>query len=406
MKNQILITDIHTRKVLDSWGNPTFEVEVETEEGVTGKAIAPRERNEEANKRDALFCSPLGRLKNKNINTVLAKEMVGMSVLDQVIIDGSLKHLSEVHGESSFDKKVTLATSMAAARAAAKSLGISLHQYIGGISGSSIPSLMMNVISSNKQVDNSMNISEFMIVPQNTPLFSERLQMCVEVYRKLKEIILEKGLNTAVGDEGGFCPNLNSDYEALDIIMLAIENAGYKDHFYISLGVNADKMYQNGKYHFGTIGNETETNELINLYKDMVNKYPILSIEDGLAKGDIEGWKKLTVELGDKVYLIANEIFSSSTEKLSNIIQEKIGNGVLIKLCQIGTVTEAISTIKIAKANGYMPIISHSSGETEDSFIADFAVALNLKYIKGGAPIRSENMVKYNQLLRIEEELV
>lgn len=268
-----------------------------------------------------------------------------------------------------------------------------------------MPYPMMNILNGGRHADNNINIQEFMIVPQNVDLFSDRLRMCSEVYASLKSILKKNDLATGVGDEGGFSPNLESDEEALKLIVEAINDAGYKDNFGIALDVAASEMFDGKEiYNFWKTGEDRTVDEMIKYYGDLINKYPIISIEDGLAEEDWEGWKKLTKEFDEKIMLVGDDLFTTNTKRLEKGIKEKAANSILIKPNQIGTVTETINAIKMAKANGYTPIMSHRSGETEDIFIADFAVALNMKYIKTGAPCRSERVAKYNQLLRIEED--
>ena len=276
--------------------------------------------------------------------------------------------------------------------------------YLGGVSGRNMPYPMMNILNGGRHADNNLNIQEFMIVPQNVDLFSERLRMCSEVYSALKNILKKNNLITGVGDEGGFSPNLESDEEALKLIMEAINVAGYKDNFGIALDVAASEMFDGNEiYNFWKTKEDKTADEMIKYYEELINKYPIISIEDGLSEDDWEGWKKLTKEFDEKIMLVGDDLFTTNTKRLEKGIKEKVANSILIKPNQIGTVTETINAIKMAKANGYTPIMSHRSGETEDTFIADFAVALNMKYIKTGAPCRSERIAKYNQLLRIEE---
>lgn len=307
--------------------------------------------------------------------------------------------------KSSLGANSILGVSMAVSRAAADSLKIPLYMYLGGVSGNHLPIPMMNILNGGKHSDNNVNIQEFMIVPKGIELFSERLRMCVTVYKELKKILRRDGLSTGVGDEGGFAPNLKNDEEAILYIMRAIESAGYLENFNIALDVAASEMHKNEKYEFWKTGEVKDVDEMIGYYKELISKYPIISIEDGLSEEDWTGWRKLTNELGEKVYLVGDDLFTTNTERLMKGIKEKTANSILIKPNQIGTVTETIETIKMAKANGYMPIMSHRSGETEDTFIADFATGLNLKYIKTGAPCRSERVAKYNELLRIEENL-
>lgn len=412
MKRYIEIESVFAREVLDSRGNPTIEVEVETERHGCGKAIVPSGASTGSNESLELRDNDKKRYNGKgvleavnNVNNLIAKEIVGMNVLEQVKIDDYMNYMDGTKSKSSLGANSILGVSMAVARAAADSLKIPLYMYLGGVSGTTIPYPMMNILNGGKHADNNVNIQEFMIVPKEVESFAERLRMCAEVYRELKNILKSEGLSTGVGDEGGFAPNLKSDVEAIEYIMRAIEKAKYADKFNIALDVAATEMYKDGKYSFWKTGDTLTTDELIDFYRDIVNKYPILSIEDGLAEDDWEGWRKLTNELGEKVYLVGDDLFTTNTDRLIKGIEQEAANSILIKPNQIGTVTETIETVKMAKANGYMPIMSHRSGETEDSFIADFAVALNIRYIKAGAPSRSERIAKYNQLLRIEEEV-
>ena len=413
MKRYIEIESIVAREVLDSRGNPTIEVEVETNKHGCGRAIVPSGASTGSNEAIELRDNNKKRYNGKgvleavnNVNNLISKELIGMNVLEQVKIDNYMKYMDGTKNKASLGANAILGVSMAVARAAADSLKIPLYMYIGGISGTTIPYPMMNILNGGKHADNNVNIQEFMIVPKEVELFSERLRMCTEVYLELKKILKSEGLSTGVGDEGGFAPNLNGDLDAIEYIIRAIEKAGYLDKFNISLDVAATEMYKDGKYNFWKTGEIMTTDELINFYSDIVKKYPILSIEDGLAEDDWDGWKKLTNELGERVYLVGDDLFTTNTERLMKGIEKETANSILIKPNQIGTLTETIETIKLAKANGYMPIMSHRSGESEDAFIADFAVALNMRYIKTGAPSRSERIAKYNQLLRIEEEVL
>lgn len=296
---------------------------------------------------------------------------------------------------------------MAVSKAAANNLDIPLYMYLGGISGRNMPYPMMNILNGGRHADNNINIQEFMIVPQNIDLFSDRIRLCAEVYTSLKEILKKRNLSTGVGDEGGFSPNLKNDEEALELIVEAINKAGYKENFGIALDVAASEMYDGKEiYNFWKTTEDRSVDEMIKYYTNLINKYPIISIEDGFAEEDFEGWKKLTKEFDEKIMLVGDDLFTTNTKRLEKGIAEKIANSILIKPNQIGTVTETINAIRMAKANGYTPIMSHRSGETEDTFIADFSVALNMKYIKTGAPCRSERVAKYNQLLRIEEDFM
>ena len=413
MRRYIEIERVFAREVLDSRGNPTIEVEVETDKHGCGRAIVPSGASTGSNEAIELRDNDKKRYDGKgvlqavkNVNNLIAREIVGMNVLEQSTIDNYMNYMDGTKNKSSLGANAILGVSMAVAKAAADSLKVPLYMYLGGVSGTTIPYPMMNILNGGKHADNNVNIQEFMIVPKEVELFSERLRMCTEVYHKLKNILKKDGLSTGVGDEGGFAPNLKSDIDAIEYITRAINEAGYTDKFSIALDVAATEMYKNGKYSFWKTGNVFSTDELIDFYREIVSKYPILSIEDGLAEDDWAGWRKLTNELGEKIYLVGDDLFTTNSERLMNGIKEETANSILIKPNQIGSVTETIETVKMAKANGYMPIMSHRSGETEDSFIADFAVALNMRYIKTGAPNRSERVCKYNQFLRIEEELI
>ena len=412
MIRRIEIESVLAREVLDSRGNPTVEVEVKTEKNGFGRAIVPSGASTGSSEAVELRDKDKKRYDGKgvleavnNVNRLISKELIGMNVLEQTKIDNYLNYMDGTKNKSSLGANSILGVSMAVSRAAADSLKIPLYMYLGGVSGSHLPIPMMNILNGGKHSDNNVNIQEFMIVPKDIDLFSERLRMCVEVYKELKKILRKDGLSTGVGDEGGFAPNLKSDEEAISYIIKAIESVGYLDNFNIALDVAASEMYKNGKYEFWKTGEVKEVDEMIDYYRELISKYSIISIEDGLAEEDWSGWKKLTNELGEKVYLVGDDLFTTNTERLLKGIREETANSILIKPNQIGTVTETIETIKMAKANGYMPIMSHRSGETEDTFISDFAVGLNLKYIKTGAPCRSERVAKYNELLRIEENL-
>lgn len=402
---------MYAREVLDSRGNPTVEVDVYTERGM-GRALVPSGASTGTNEALELRDQEPKRYNGKgvqkavkNINNILSQKIIGMNVLDQIVIDNYMNCIDGTKNKSNIGANAILGVSMAVSKAAANSLEMPLYMYLGGVSGSTIPYPMMNILNGGKHSDNNINIQEFMIVPRNVETFSERLRMCAEVYSELKKILNKHNLNTGVGDEGGFAPNLKNDVESIEYIMQAIENANYLDNFSISLDVAASEMYKDGIYEFWKTGEKKTADEMITFYKDIANKYPILSIEDGLDEEDWDGWEQLTMELGDKIHLIGDDLFTTNTERLATGIKRKIANSILIKPNQIGTVTETIEAIKLAKANGYMPVISHRSGETEDTFIADCAVGLNLRYIKTGAPCRSERVAKYNELLRIEEEI-
>lgn len=413
MKRYSEIEYVYAREVLDSRGRPTVEVEVITDEGACGRAIVPSGASTgkfealELRDKDEKRFNGNGVLKAiNNVNIDIAEEVIGLNVYEQAKIDEVMIELDGTEDKSKLGANAILGVSMAVANAAANNLDIPLYMYLGGISGRNMPYPMMNILNGGRHADNNINIQEFMIVPQNVDLFSDRIRLCTEVYASLKNILKKRNLLTGVGDEGGFSPNLENDEEALALIVEAIENSGYKENFGIALDVAASEMYDGKElYNFWKTGDDKTTDEMIKYYADLINKYPIISIEDGLAEEDFEGWKKLTKELDDKIMLVGDDLFTTNTKRLEKGITEKMANSILIKPNQIGTVTETINAIRMAKSNGYIPIMSHRSGETEDTFIADFSVALNMKYIKTGAPCRSERVAKYNQLLRIEEDL-
>lgn len=403
---------VHAREVLDSRGKPTVEVEVVTDEGAYGRAIVPSGASTgkfealELRDNDEKRFYGNGVLKAvDNVNNEIADAIIGLNVFEQANIDEIMIEEDGTEDKSRFGANAILGVSMAVANAAANNLDIPLYMYLGGVSGRNMPYPMMNILNGGRHADNNINIQEFMIVPQNIDLFSDRVRMCSEVYSALKDILKRRNLSTGVGDEGGFSPNLENDEEALKLITEAIEMAGYKEHFGIALDVAASEMYDGKEiYNFWKTGDDKTVDEIIKYYENLINKYPIISIEDGLAEEDFEGWKKLTKVFDEKIMLVGDDLFTTNTKRLEKGITEKFANSILIKPNQIGTVTETINCIKMAKANGYIPIMSHRSGETEDTFIADFSVALNMKYIKTGAPCRGERTAKYNRLLRIEED--
>ena len=412
MKRYAEIEYVHAREVLDSRGKPTIEVEVITDEGALGRAIVPsgastgRFEALELRDNDEDRYNGNGVLKAvNNVNEDISKSIIGLNVFEQARIDETMIELDGTEDKSKLGANAILGVSMAIAKAAADNLEIPLYMYLGGVSGRNMPYPMMNILNGGRHADNNINIQEFMIVPQNVDLFSDRLRMCSEVYSSLKSILKKNNLSTGVGDEGGFSPNLESDEEALKLITEAINEAGYKDNFGIALDVAASEMFDGKEiYNFWKTGEDRTAREMIKYYGDLISKYPIISIEDGLAEDDFDGWKELTKEFDDKIMLVGDDLFTTNTSRLEKGIKEKAANSILIKPNQIGTVTETINAIRMAKANGYTPIMSHRSGETEDTFIADFSVGLNMKYIKTGAPCRSERVAKYNQLLRIEED--
>lgn len=411
MKKYIEIEHVHAREVLDSRGNPTVEVEVMTEEGDIGRAIVPSGASTGKFEAIELRDGDKSRYKGKgvtravnNVNNCIAPEIEGVNVLEQQEIDELMINLDGTENKSKLGANAILAVSLAVAKAASCNLQIPLYEYLGGISGRRIPTPMMNVLNGGRHADNNLTIQEFMIVPKGNYEFREKLRMCAEVYSELKSILKAQNLATSVGDEGGFAPNLKDEEEALQLLVEAIQKAGYQDDFGIALDVAASEMFQEGEYNFWKKNDIKTTEEMIQYYMNLINKYPIMSIEDALAEEDWNGWKNLTKQLGDRVQLVGDDLFTTNVKRLIQGIDQRCANSILIKPNQIGTLTETIDTIKYAKKNGYTTIISHRSGETEDTFIADLGVALETDYIKSGAPNRTERVAKYNRLLRIEEK--
>ncbi|MCM3598575.1 phosphopyruvate hydratase [Metabacillus idriensis] len=410
------IVDVFAREVLDSRGNPTVEVEVHTETGAMGRALVPSGAStgeyEAVELRDGDKSRYLGKgVLNavKNVNEVIAPELLGFDVTEQVAIDHLLIELDGMENKGKLGANAILGVSMAAARAAAEFLGLPLYQYLGGFNAKTLPVPMMNIINGGEHADNNVDIQEFMVMPVGAEDFHEALRMGAEIFHSLKSVLQGKGLNTAVGDEGGFAPNLGSNEEALQTIIEAIEKAGYKpgEQVKLAMDVAASEIFnkEDGKYHLSGEGVVKTSAEMVDFYEDLVSKYPIISIEDGLDENDWEGHKLLTERLGDKVQLVGDDLFVTNTKKLAEGIEKGISNSILIKVNQIGTLTETFDAIEMAKRAGYTAVISHRSGETEDSTIADIAVATNAGQIKTGAPSRTDRVAKYNQLLRIEDQL-
>lgn len=411
-----MITDVYAREVLDSRGNPTVEVEVWTEDGAFGRAIVPSGAStgmfEAVELRDNDKSRFLGKgVSNavNNVNDIIADEIIGMEVFDQTGIDTMLIEIDGTHNKGKLGANAILGVSMAVARAAADELGIPLYQYIGGVNAKTLPVPMMNILNGGEHADNNVDIQEFMVMPVGAENFKEALRMGAEIFHSLKAVLKAKGLNTAVGDEGGFAPNLSSNEEALATIVEAIEKAGYKpgEDVRLALDVAASEMYDEEEktYNLKGEGKVLTVDEMIDYYEYLVGKYPIISIEDGLAEDDWDGWKKLTERLGQKIQLVGDDLFVTNTERLQKGINLGVANSILIKLNQIGTITETLDAIELAKVNGMTAVVSHRSGETEDSTIADLAVATNAGQIKTGAPSRTDRVAKYNQLLRIEDGL-
>lgn len=421
MKDYLAIEEIKALEVLDSRGNPTVQVEVITEEGTNGVAMVPSGAStgsfEAVELRDGDKSRYLGKgvLKAvENVNKIIAKELEGMNVFEQAEIDKKLIEIDGTENKGKLGANATLGVSLAVAKAAANSLGMSLYKYIGGVNAKTLPVPMMNILNGGKHADNTVNIQEFMIMPVGAKSFSECLRMSAEIYHTLKKVLKAKGLATGVGDEGGFAPNLSSDEEALKLIVEAISEAGYKpgEDVVLALDVASTEMYDEAKkigkegcYYFWKTEELKTEDEMIEYLEDLANKYPIISIEDGLAEEDWEGWRKLTEKLGNKLQLVGDDLFVTNIKRLQKGLDNKIANSILIKLNQIGTLTETLDAIELAKKNGYTAVVSHRSGETEDTTLADVAVATNAGQIKTGAPCRTDRVAKYNRLLNIEAEL-
>ncbi|MGB9731620.1 MULTISPECIES: phosphopyruvate hydratase [Calditerrivibrio] len=410
------IVDIYAREILDSRGNPTVEVEVITSEGVVGTAAVPSGAStgerEAIELRDGDKKRYMGKgvLKAvQNVNEIIAPELEGIDVTEQKLIDEIMIDLDGTKNKEKLGANAILAVSLACARAAAISLGLPLYKYIGGAFAHTLPVPMMNILNGGKHADNNVDIQEFMIMPAGADTFREALRMGVEVFHTLKKVLHDKGYSTSVGDEGGFAPNLKSNEEAIEVILKSIEKAGYKPgkDIYLALDAASSEFYSKGKYNMAAEAKpEKSSDEMVEYYSYLLAKYPIISIEDGLAENDWDGWKKLTDQLGKKVQLVGDDIFVTNTEILAEGIKKGVANSILIKLNQIGTLTETLAAIEMAKRAGYTCVISHRSGETEDTTIADLAVATNAGQIKTGSLCRTDRVCKYNQLLRIEDELL
>ncbi|CAH8768086.1 phosphopyruvate hydratase [Paenibacillus dendritiformis] len=409
-----MIMDVYAREVLDSRGNPTVEVEVKLESGGFGHAIVPSGASTGAHEAVELRDGDKGRYLGKgvenavkNVNEIIAPEIIGMDALDQVLIDRTMIELDGTPNKGKLGANAILAVSMAVARAAAHALDMPLYTYLGGFNAKQLPVPMMNIINGGEHADNNVDVQEFMILPVGAPSFKEALRMGAEIFHNLKSVLKGKGLNTAVGDEGGFAPNLGSNEEAIQIIIEAIEKAGYKpgEEVFLGMDVASTEFYKDGKYTLAGEGKSFTSAEFVDLLASWVDKYPILTIEDGCSEDDWDGWKLLTDKLGGKVQLVGDDLFVTNTERLATGIEKGIGNSILIKVNQIGTLTETFDAIEMAKRAGYTAVISHRSGESEDSTIADIAVATNAGQIKTGAPSRTDRVAKYNQLLRIEDNL-
>ena len=415
------IIDVIGREILDSRGNPTVEVEVYLEGGAMGRAAVPSgastgafEAVELRDDDDPRYLGKGVQTDVDNVNNIIAEEIIGMNALDQVGIDNLLIELDGTDNKGKLGANAILGVSLAVAKAAAEQLGVSLYQYLGGVNAKTLPVPMMNIINGGKHADNSVTIQEFMIMPVGAKSWAEALRWCAEVFHNLKKVLKGKGYSTAVGDEGGFAPNLKSDEEALQVIVEAIEKAGYKPYsdFRIAIDAAATEMYEEakaagheGKYLFWKNGNLLTKEEMVDFWAALADKYPIISLEDGVAEEDWDAWKLLTDKLGKKIQLVGDDLFVTNTKRLKKGIELGVANSILIKVNQIGTLTETLDAIQMANRAGYTAIVSHRSGETEDTTIADLVVAMNAGQIKTGAPSRTDRVAKYNQLLRIEEEL-
>lgn len=411
-----IITDVYAREILDSRGNPTVEVEVYLEEGFMGRAGVPSGAStgafEAVELRDGEADRYLGKGVLKavdNINMEIAPELIGLDSEDQVGIDAILCELDGTENKGRLGANALLGVSLAVAKATAESLGMPLYRYIGGVNAKQLPVPMMNILNGGKHADNTVDFQEFMIMPVGAPSFSEALRMSAEVFHSLKGVLKSEGLNTAVGDEGGFAPDLKSNEDALKYICQAIEKAGYKlkEDFRIAMDPAATELYntETKRYELKGEGRELTTEEMVDYYASLIDKYPIISIEDGLAEEDWDGFRMKTEKLGRRLQIVGDDLFVTNTKRLERGITEDTANAILIKVNQIGTLTETLNAIEMAQKAGYSAVISHRSGETEDTTIADIAVATNAGQIKTGAPSRSDRVAKYNQLLRIEDEL-
>lgn len=421
LKEYLGIEDIKALEVLDSRGNPTVQVEVLLEDGSIGKALVPSGAStgsfEAVELRDGEKERYLGKGVLKavhNVNTIIRDKIIGMNAYNQIELDKELINLDGTENKSKLGANATLGVSLAVCKAAAESLGMELYNYIGGTNAKILPTPMMNILNGGKHADSTLSVQEFMIMPVGAKNFNECIRMGAEIYHNLKKVLKEKGLSTAVGDEGGFAPNVKDEDEALSIIIEAINKAGYKpgEDVCLALDIAATEMYEEakkigkeGEYCFWKIGVTKTVDEMIDFIENLCEKYPIISVEDGLAEEDWDGWKKLTERLGNKIQLVGDDLFVTNIKRLQKGIDMGVTNSILIKLNQIGTLTETLDAIELAKKNGYTAVVSHRSGETEDTTLADVAVAMNAGQIKTGAPCRTDRVAKYNRLINICDEL-
>ncbi|MDB5269643.1 MAG: eno [Hymenobacter sp.] len=409
------ISQIHARQIFDSRGNPTVEVDVTLDSGVVGRAAVPsgastgKHEAVELRDDDASQFMGKGVLKAvENVNSRIAEELVGFSVYEQALLDKIMIELDGTPNKANLGANAILGVSLAAARAAAQDAGMPLYRYIGGVGASTLPVPMMNILNGGSHADNSIDFQEFMIMPTGASSFSEALRWGTEIFHHLKAVLKKQGFSTNVGDEGGFAPNIKSNEDAIKIVLQAIETAGYRpgEDVFIAMDAAVSEFYEDGVYHFKkSTGDKLTSSQMVDYWADWVKKYPIISLEDGMDEDDWSGWKSLTERVGKQTQLVGDDLFVTNVDRLQRGIDENIANAILIKVNQIGTLTETIAAVNLGRRNGYKSIMSHRSGETEDSTIADLAVALNTGQIKTGSASRSDRMAKYNQLLRIEEEL-
>lgn len=409
-----IIESIHAREVLDSRGNPTVEVEVHLEDGGFGRAIVPSGASTGEYEAVELRDGDKSRFGGKGVlkaveavNETLADELIGMSPFNQIEIDNTMIEIDGTPNKAKLGANAILGVSMAVARAAADSLGLPLYAYLGGVHAHVLPVPMMNIMNGGKHAVGSTDFQEFMVMPVGASTFSEALRWGVEIYQALKKVIHDKGFSTSVGDEGGFAPSLGSNQAALDVIMEAIEKAGYKagDEIFIALDPAASEIYRDGFYHLDIEGKKLSGEEMVDFWADWCNRYPIISLEDGLSENDWENWSRLVAKIGDRVQIVGDDLLVTNTEKVQRAIKEKAANSLLFKVNQIGSLTEAFASAQLSQRHNMTVVTSHRSGETEDATISDLAVAINAGQIKTGAPARTDRVAKYNQLLRIEEEL-
>jgi enolase len=409
-----IIEDVYAREILDSRGNPTVEVTVRLMGGAEGTAMVPSGASTGAHEAVELRDGDPQRYGGKgvlaavnNVNEVLQDALTGLNALDQVALDEQMIELDGTPNKGKLGANAILGASLAVARASATALELPLYRYLGGVSARTLPVPMMNILNGGKHAENSTDLQEFMVLPVGAPSLAEAVRWCAEVYHALKSVLHDRKLNTNVGDEGGFAPSLGSNRDALEVIVAAIEKAGYKPGSDICLGMDpaATEFYENGKYVLAREGRTLSASEMISLYEQWIGEYPIISIEDGLAEDDWQGWAELTKRLGGRIQLVGDDLFVTNTERLGRGLREGVANSILVKLNQIGTLTETLAAIEMATRSRYSAVVSHRSGETEDTTIADLVVATNAGQIKTGAPARSERVAKYNRLMAIEEEL-